>query len=104
MQDHINNVHTKTTVKYVCEFCKKEFSWRISLTKHLKNAHSDINTFGNQSIASLSSSLGVPNLNGLTSAINNHLNAGSLSNQDLLHSFMNRDNESTMLNFGAIGD
>ena len=103
MNDHINNVHTKTAFKYICEFCSKEFSWKISLTKHLKHAHSDLNsTFSSKSIGNL----GVSNLNGLKSAIS-HLGAAStLSNQaDLLHTFMNRDNESAaVLNFGAIRD
>ena len=102
MNDHINNVHTKTAFKYICEFCSKEFSWKISLTKHLKHAHSDLNSaFGSKSI----SGLGVSNLNGLTSAISHLGTANTLTNQaELLHNFMNRDNESAMLNFGAIRD
>lgn len=102
MNDHVNNVHTKTAFKYICEFCSKEFSWKISLTKHLKHAHSDLNSaFGSKSVSSLS----VPNLNGLTSAIS-HLGApNALTNQaDLIHSFMNRDNEPAMINFGVIRD
>lgn len=99
MNDHINNVHTKTAFKYICEFCSKEFSWKISLTKHLKHTHSELNTFGNRAI----NNLGVPNLN-LQNAIS-HLGAGTITNQELLHSFMNRDNESaSLLNFTAIGD
>ena len=108
MNDHINNVHTKTAFKYICEFCSKEFSWKISLTKHLKHAHSELNsTFSTRPISNLgvSNLNNLNNLNGLTSAISNHLGTSSLTNQELLHSFMNRDNESaTMLNFSAIGD
>ncbi|RWS03116.1 protein tramtrack: beta isoform-like protein [Dinothrombium tinctorium] len=39
MNDHINNVHTRNSHKYICEMCSKEFSWKISLTKHLRNTH-----------------------------------------------------------------
>ncbi|XP_015791713.1 putative uncharacterized protein DDB_G0277255 [Tetranychus urticae] len=39
MNDHINNVHTGNSRKYTCDLCSKEFSWKISLTKHLRNSH-----------------------------------------------------------------
>lgn len=39
MNDHINNVHTGNAIKYTCDICSKEFSWKISLTKHLRNTH-----------------------------------------------------------------
>ncbi|XP_074602796.1 uncharacterized protein LOC141856398 [Brevipalpus obovatus] len=39
MNDHINNVHTGNSIKYTCDICSKEFSWKISLTKHLRNTH-----------------------------------------------------------------
>ncbi|RWS29670.1 protein tramtrack: beta isoform-like protein [Leptotrombidium deliense] len=41
MNDHINNVHTRNAHKYICEMCSKEFSWKISLTKHLRNSHKE---------------------------------------------------------------
>lgn len=41
MNDHINNVHTGKTHKYTCSMCSKEFSWKISLTKHLRNSHKE---------------------------------------------------------------
>ena len=39
MNDHISNVHSKNALKYGCKFCAKEFSWKISLNKHLRKQH-----------------------------------------------------------------
>lgn len=39
MNDHISNVHSKNSLKYGCKFCAKEFSWKISLNKHLRKQH-----------------------------------------------------------------
>ena len=39
MNDHINNVHSKNATKYHCKQCSKEFSWKISLNKHLRKQH-----------------------------------------------------------------
>lgn len=41
MSDHINNVHSKNRFKYVCQTCYKEFSWNISLKKHVRKAHGE---------------------------------------------------------------
>ena len=39
MSDHVSNVHSKNATKYGCKFCAKEFSWKISLNKHLRKQH-----------------------------------------------------------------
>ena len=39
MNDHINNVHSKNALKYGCKYCAKQFSWKISLNKHLRKQH-----------------------------------------------------------------
>lgn len=41
MNDHINNVHSMNAQKYVCRLCAKEFSWKISLNKHLRKLHNE---------------------------------------------------------------
>lgn len=41
MNDHVNNVHSMNAQKYVCRLCAKEFSWKISLNKHLRKLHNE---------------------------------------------------------------
>lgn len=41
MNDHVNNVHSKNSHKYSCKICSKEFSWKISLNKHLRKLHGE---------------------------------------------------------------
>ena len=44
MSDHINNVHSKNMFKYTCKMCAKEFSWKISLNKHMRKQHGEETT------------------------------------------------------------
>ncbi|KAI1292061.1 hypothetical protein HDE_07381 [Halotydeus destructor] len=46
MNDHINNVHSMNGQKYVCSICAKEFSWKISLNKHMRKLHNEDNNGG----------------------------------------------------------
>ena len=39
MHDHITSVHLNSNEKYPCHLCDKEYSWRITLRKHLKSQH-----------------------------------------------------------------
>lgn len=39
MRDHITSVHLNTGEKYICHLCNKEYTWRITLRKHLKFHH-----------------------------------------------------------------
>ena len=44
MNDHVNNVHSLNAQKYTCRICAKEFSWKISLNKHMRKLHNDETT------------------------------------------------------------
>jgi uncharacterized Zn-finger protein len=39
MRDHITSVHLNSGEKYICNLCNKEYTWRITLRKHLKFHH-----------------------------------------------------------------
>lgn len=39
MRDHITSVHLNSGEKYICHLCNKEYTWRITLRKHLKCQH-----------------------------------------------------------------
>lgn len=39
MRDHITSVHLNAGNKYICHLCNKEYTWRITLRKHLKFHH-----------------------------------------------------------------
>jgi hypothetical protein len=83
MNDHINNVHTKNSTKYVCDVCGKEFSWKISLVKHQKthsNGASDASSMNHATgITSVGDAISVP----VTMGNHSPLLAHQMMNQQL---------------------